>query len=103
LSLVSTALKVKAMQAEIEFENKLRNLLSEYDKNLEDVIFTLSSFEELQNSTVVEGNFLKKGRMLRTYQNPYTGQIVKTVACNKRLLRCWKDEFGGDVVKRWLV
>lgn len=73
MSLVSTALKVKAMQAEIEFENKLRNLLSEYDKNLEDVIFTLSSFEELQNSTVVEGNFLKKRKNVKNLSKSLYG------------------------------
>lgn len=61
------------MQAEIEFENKLRNLLSEYDKNLEDVIFTLSSFEELQNSTVVEGNFLKKRKNVKNLSKSLYG------------------------------
>lgn len=89
-------------QHEMEFKNKLEALMNEYDKTPRDVIVLLHP--EYYNS----GDFKTKAslgakRKLQTYRNPNTGEIIETRSGNHKGLRAWKEKYGEEMVKSWLV
>lgn len=90
----------KSMQREIEFENKLRALMGEYDINLRGLISILDPQAE---PTAARSTSTKAPRKFKTYKNPNTGEVVETKGGNHKVLKAWKTEFGADVVEGWLV
>lgn len=89
----------KAMQREIEFENKLRALMDEYGVSLRGLISILDP----QPGAVAAGPTASKApRKLKTYKNPNSGEVVETKGGNHKVLKAWKKEFGADVVEGWL-
>ncbi|AUZ62035.1 transcriptional regulator MvaT, P16 subunit (plasmid) [Pseudomonas sp. XWY-1] len=91
------------LQREIEFENKLKSLMQEYDANLGKVIAILDPASSLRKINVrPDGDRQqRKPREVKVYKNPHSGETIETKGGNHRLLKEWKTQYGGDVVESW--
>lgn len=92
------------LKREIEFEKKLRSLLSEYGYSLRDIIAILDpqSASRRAPATVAEKSS-RKPRQLKVYKNPHTGERVETKGGNHKTLKEWKIQHGADEVESWLA
>lgn len=89
------------MKAEIEFDTKLRGLMSEYNKTLRDVINLLDP-QALNRSSKTQPTSGRRERQVKRYLNPNTDEVVETKGGNHKILKEWKTQFGADVVESWL-
>lgn len=91
-----------AIQTEMEFENKLRALLSEYGYSLREVIGILDpqASGRQQTPAAVEKTS-RKPREVKVYKNPHSGEIVQTKGGNHAVLKAWKAEHGAETVESW--
>lgn len=87
------------LQRELEFEEKLRLLMSEYGKSLRDIRLILDpeSGKGAQPAAAT-----RKPRKTKTYVHPETGEQLETKGGNHSKLKEWKAEYGADVVESWL-
>ncbi len=94
----------KALQKEIEFEQKLKDLLQQYDMTLRDVINIIEpgASKNLQQAAAPLAKTGRRERTLKRYKNPNTGETVETKGGNHKILKAWKSEFGSDTVESWL-
>lgn len=81
------------LQREIEFKEKLNDLMEEYDQNAIQVISLL----EPQTVAVPKG----KKRAQSTYINPHTGEKVVTAGGNHKVLNEWRNKYGAEEVQSW--
>ncbi|TDJ79210.1 transcriptional regulator [Pseudomonas putida] len=92
------------LQKEIEFETKLRDLLSKYGYSLRDIINIL---DPQANSRLVALSAAEKSprraRQVKQYKNPHNGEIIETKGGNHKLLKEWKAEYGSEEVESWLA
>jgi len=94
------------LQAEMEFESKLRGLLAEYGYSLRDVISLLDPTAAQRGKSAplaAPEKGTRKARELKVYKNPHSGEIVETKGGNHKLLKAWKTQHGSDVVESWLA
>lgn len=91
------------LQREIEFENKLKSLMQEYDVNLGKIIAILDPASSLRkiNARSEGDRQQRKPREVKVYKNPHTGETIETKGGNHRQLKEWKTQYGGDVVESW--
>jgi len=89
-----------SLQKEMEFEDKLRALMDEYNVNLP----TLINILDPQASTASRSASTDKRRerKVKSYKNPHTGEVVETKGGNHKILKAWKAEHGSDEVESWL-
>ena len=93
-----------AIQAEMEFENKLRALLAEYGFSLRDVVNLLDPKANVrQQSPVGQEKTTRKPREVKVYKNPHTGEVVETKGGNHKTLKEWKAQHGSATVESWLT
>ena len=90
------------LKREIEFEEKLRNLLAEYGCNLRNVIEILDPQARSRRAEPAKPARSRKPREVKKYKNPHTGEVVETKGGNQKTLKGWKVEYGSDVVESWL-
>ena len=88
------------LKREIEFEEKLRNLMAEYDKNLRHIIQILDP--QRDKKTPAAAPKQRRERTPKTFKNPHTGEQIQTKGGNHKILKAWKAEFGNDEVESWL-
>lgn len=96
----------EGLQKEVEFETKLRALLAEYSYSLRNVVALLDPQATTRRPGVAapaEGKKTRKARVLKTYKNPHTGEMVETKGGNHKTLKEWKAEHGSDTVESWLA
>ncbi|MBH3384414.1 H-NS histone family protein [Pseudomonas sp. URIL14HWK12:I3] len=92
------------LQAEIEFETKLRDLLSKYGYSLRDIINILDPQASRRAAApAVAEKAPRRARQVKQYKNPHNGEIIETKGGNHKLLKEWKAEYGSDVVEGWLA
>ncbi|RIZ41608.1 histone-like nucleoid-structuring protein, MvaT/MvaU family [Pseudomonas putida] len=92
------------LQAEIEFETKLRDLLNEYGYSLRDVINILDpQANRRATAPAAAEKAPRRARQVKQYKNPHNGEIIETKGGNHKLLKEWKAEYGSDVVEGWLA
>ncbi|MEC4025535.1 MULTISPECIES: histone-like nucleoid-structuring protein, MvaT/MvaU family [Pseudomonas putida group] len=92
------------LQAEIEFETKLRDLLAEYGYSLRDIINILDPQANRRAAApAASEKSPRRARQVKQYKNPHNGQIIETKGGNHKLLKEWKAEYGSDVVEGWLA
>ncbi|GAB1617436.1 histone-like nucleoid-structuring protein, MvaT/MvaU family [Pseudomonas sp. NGC7] len=92
------------LKREIEFEQKLRSLLSEYGYSLRDIIAILDPQSVSRRATAaVAEKSTRKPRQLKVYKNPHTGERVETKGGNHKTLKEWKSQHGADEVESWLA
>lgn len=90
------------LKKEIEFETKIRALLAEYGFSLREVKLILDPQAKSSAAVTVDGRSQRKERQLKVYINPHNKERVETKGGNHKVLKAWKEEFGGDVVESWL-
>lgn len=88
------------LKAEMVFEEKLRALMSKYDKNLRDVIAILDP-DFMRGKRVEEPVRQRRERQVKVYVHPDTGERVETKGGNHKILKAWKSEFGDEMVESW--
>ena len=95
----------KELKRELEFKEKLRGLMSEYDKSAKQMLEVLKAIDpSIQNrveSGSASGSDGRKKRPLKTYRNPHTGEVVQTRGGNQKTLNEWRKQYGRDEVARW--
>lgn len=92
------------LKREIEFEQKLRNLLGEYGYSLRNVIATLDPQASRRAPAATESKAgTRKPRQVKIYKNPHSGEVVETKGGNHKILKDWKAEYGSDTVESWLA
>lgn len=87
------------LKKEIEFEEKLRALMGEYNKSLKDIILILDPAPHRAIGTAKKA---KRERAVKVYKNPNTGDVIETKGGNHKTLKAWKAEYGAEVVEGWL-
>ena len=92
----------QALKGELEFENKVRDLMKEYKKSPKDVLQILSAIDP----TVAGGKTPSAGgvrakRPMKTYKNPHTGEVVQTRGGNHKTLNEWRKKHGKEAVQSW--
>ncbi|QHG65237.1 histone-like nucleoid-structuring protein, MvaT/MvaU family [Pseudomonas putida] len=92
------------LKREIEFEKKLRSLLSEYGYSLRNIIAILDPESASRRApAAVAEKSSRKPRQLKVYKNPHTGERVETKGGNHKTLKEWKSQHGADEVESWLA
>ncbi|GAB7533428.1 DNA binding protein [Pseudomonas sp. 3A(2025)] len=92
------------LQAELEFEGKLRALMGEYQKSLRDIIALLDPDAKINKAPrggVVKTTATKRARKVKQYKNPHNGEVIETKGGNHKTLKEWKARWGGDEVESW--
>lgn len=90
------------LKKEIEFESKLRALMSEYGMHLGSIKAILDPQAARAKPASSEDRAPRRERKVKVYVNPNNGEKIETKGGNHKLLKEWKEEFGGDVVEGWL-
>ncbi|GAB2778646.1 transcriptional regulator MvaT [Halomonas shantousis] len=88
------------LKQEIEFKEKLEQLMTEFNKSAKDVLDILNPSSEAASFEKPAG---RRKRKLKVYENPNTKEVVKTRGGNHKTLKTWKDEHGAETVESWLV
>lgn len=95
--------KDAGLKKEIEFEQKLQQLMSEYGKSLREVISILDpqAVSGTRRNIRPEAT-QRRARAVKVYKNPQSGEVVETKGGNHKVLKAWKAEHGNDTVESWL-
>lgn len=88
------------LKKEIEFEQKLRDLLSQYGKSLKDAVDILDPAALRTTTRPVKTG--RRVRVVKIYKNPHTNEVVETKGGNHKILKAWKAEYGNATVESWL-
>lgn len=88
------------LQREMEFEEKLRGLMSEYNKSLRDINAILNPQATNTTAAKVTG---RRVRRTKRYTNPHSGDVIETKGGNHKQLKEWKQQWGNDTVESWAV
>ncbi len=94
------------LKGELEFKEKLDQLMQSHDKTAADVIDILDP-NDVQSATRQSSSSDSQGagrrkRKLKVYRNPHSGEVVETRGGNQKTLKAWKEEYGNDTVEQWL-
>lgn len=89
--------KDPAVQKDIEFEKKVKDLVSEYGMSTAEVIEILASG---QGHSSASG---QKQLPTKTYWNPHTGKEISLKRASNKQLKAWKAEHGNQAVDNWIV
>lgn len=89
------------LKTELEFEEKLRKLMGEYQKSLRDIINLLDP-HPTKSSLQQAAPKIRRARVVKVYQNPHTGELIETKGGNHRGLKAWKEQYGAATVDSWL-
>ena len=95
----------KELKKELEFKDKLKELMSQYGKSAEQMLEVMAAIEpkiakKLNSDTASETG--KPKRPLKTYRNPHTEEVVQTRGGNQKTLKAWRDQYGKYQVESWL-
>ena len=91
------------LQREIEFENKLRDLLATYGFSLRDVINILDPQAGRRAAAPSASEKApRRARQTKQYKNPHNGELIETKGGNHKLLKEWKAQYGSDTVESWV-
>src|SRR5690554_4815479 len=91
----------QALQKALEFEDKLKALMNEYNKAPKDVLQILTAIDPSVGGGRVETTGARARRPLKTYTNPHTGEVVKTRGGNHKTLNQWREKYGKEAVQSW--
>mgnify|MGYP000468471861 CR=1 FL=1 len=93
------------LKQEIEFEEKLRQLMGQYSKSLKDVVAILDPDNKLNASgkAAKAAGSVKRARKVKQYKNPNTGEVIETKGGNHKELKAWKEKYGADKVESWVT
>jgi len=89
------------LKREIEFEEKLRDLMLDYGLSLRDIISLLDPPAN-RTSSAPASSGPRRQRQVKVYKNPETGEVVETKGGNHKILNDWKAKYGAENVEGWL-
>ena len=92
----------KSLKKDMEFEDKLRSLMGEYNIALPSLINILDPQLGTRRAPVQQGQTPRRTRQVKTYKNPHSGEVVETKGGNHKVLKSWKAEYGADEVEGWI-
>lgn len=91
-----------SLQREMEFEEKLRALMGEYQKSLRDISALLDpQGTYTKGKTAKPAGSTRQPRKLKQFKNPHTGEVIETKGGNHKVLKEWKAEHGSETVESW--
>ena len=90
-----------SLKHELEFEEKIRGLMDEYNKSAKDVLQVLGAIDHSVSSVKAEGASSRPKRPLKTYKNPHSGETVQTRGGNHKTLNEWREKYGKEAVQGW--
>lgn len=88
------------LQKELEFEQRLRALMGEFNKSLVDINQILNP---LQTGNQAAAKKQTRQRKIKIYRNPKNGEEIRTKGGNHAKLKEWKAAYGSDTVESWVV
>ena len=91
------------LQKELEFEEKLRALMAEYNKSLRDITVIIDPQGARTATRATTTTRTRKPRKTKQYNNPNTGEVIETKGGNHKILKEWKAKWGGDTVESWVT
>lgn len=92
----------QALKHELEFEDKVRELMKEYDKSPKDVLQVLAAIDpSIVGSKAEVASGTRAKRPMKTYKNPHTGEVVQTRGGNHKTLNEWREQYGKEAVQGW--
>lgn len=89
------------LKKEMEFETKLRTLMSDYNKSLRDINAILDPQQAAAPAPRATAG--RRERRTKRYTNPHTGAVIETKGGNHKELKEWKQKWGNDTVESWSV
>ena len=93
------------LKSEMEFKEKLNDLMATYDRKAKDVVNVLSvldpSIAKALGEDTEEHGSKGNTRPLQVYKNPHTGEVVETRSANQKTLKKWREQYGADTVRSW--
>ncbi len=90
------------LKKEMEFEEKLRQLMGEHQKSLRDIIALLDPAAYGKRTVAAKDPARpRRTRKVKRYKNPHNGEVVDTKGGNHRTLKDWKAQWGSDEVETW--
>src|SRR5690554_7971889 len=90
----------QALKGELEFENKVRDLMKHYDKTPRDFLQILAAIDPSITGAKAEvSTGTRAKRPMKTYKNRPTGEGVKTRAANNRTRMNGRKKQGKKAVK----
>lgn len=101
LALLESLKNDSGLKKEIEFEERLKQLLSQYGKSLRDIVDLLDPVGG-QNRVTRTAQPKRRERAVKVYRNPQTGEVVETKGGNHKVLKAWKAQYGAEAVESWL-
>ena len=91
----------QALKSELEFENKGRDLMNEFDKEPKDVLPILAAIDPSLEAAASSVTGKRAKRAMKAYENPHTEEVVKTKRGNHKTLKEWREKNGKDTVASW--
>ncbi len=90
------------LKKELEFEEKLRALMAEYNKSLRDITVIIDP-QAARSGPARTTTRTRRPRRTKQYNNPHTGEVIETKGGNHKILKEWKAKWGGDTVESWVT
>ena len=90
------------LQKELEFEEKLRALMAEYNKSLRDITLIIDP-QSARDTAGKAPARTRSPRKTKRYDNPHNGEVIETKGGNHKTLKEWKAKWGGDTVESWVT
>ena len=90
------------LQKELEFEEKLRALMAEYNKSLRDITLIIDP-QSARDTAGKAPARTRSPRKTKRYDNPHNGEVIETKGGNHKTLKEWKAKWGGDTVEAWVT
>lgn len=94
------------LQREAEFEAKLRDLMTEYGKDVSDIATILGPVgakPAAGRGGAGRASAPRAQAKERTFKNPHDGEVLTLKKLNSRAYRAWVEKYGADVVAGWEV
>lgn len=92
----------QALKKELEFEEKVKGLMKQFDKSPRDVLQILSAIDpSVGGAKAADAGTTRAKRPMKTYKNPHTGEVVKTRGGNHKTLNEWREKHGKEAVQSW--
>ncbi len=89
------------LKSELEFEQKVRDLMEEHEKSPKDVLQILAAIDPTIASQAPGLNGSRPKRAMKVYKNPHTGEVVRTRGGNHKTLNEWRNQYGKETVQGW--
>lgn len=98
----------EGLKREVEFEEKLRGLLGEYNFSLKHIIAILDpqgtqpAQRSSRGAAQASEKTTRRARQVKRYKHPESGEVIETKGGNHKTLKAWKAEHGSETVESWL-